>query len=119
MAHPESLAKNGNATPPVMFTRNRLCALAAPNPQISTATLLDRMLDPAVRLGTSTPKADPSGDYAWQLFERADKVRPGAYKTLSDKALKLTGGSDSPPPPKDRSVYAHVLSSGQADVFLA
>jgi molybdate transport system substrate-binding protein len=119
MAHPESLAQNGKAAPPVMFTRNRLCALAAPNLQISSATLLDRILDRAVRLGTSTPKADPSGDYAWQLFERADKVRPGAYQMLSDKALKLTGGPDSPPPPKDRSVYAHVLTSGQVDVFLA
>jgi molybdate transport system substrate-binding protein len=119
MAHPESLAKTGKAAPPVMFTRNRLCALAAPSLQISTATLLERMLDPAVKLGTSTPKADPSGDYAWQLFERAEKMRPGAYKALTDKALKLAGGPNSPQPPKDRSIYAHVLSTGQADVFLA
>ena len=46
------------------------------------------MLDPEVRLGTSTPKADPSGDYAWQLFEQADALRPGSFATLDAKALQ-------------------------------
>ncbi len=119
MEHPESLARSGKAAKPTVFARNKLCALAAPHVRVSSATLLDRMLDPAIKLGTSTPKADPSGDYAWRLFERADKVRPGAFQTLSGKALKLTGGPDSPPPPKDRNAYAYVLSNRQADIFLA
>ena len=118
MNHPESLAKAGKAAPAALFTRNRLCALAAPAVTVTSATLLDRMLDPAVKLGTSTPKADPSGDYAWELFAKAGKLRQGATDTLSAKALKLTGGPDSPPPPKDRNAYAHVVSSGQADLFL-
>ena len=118
MAHPESLAKAGKAAPVVLFARNRLCALAAPATNVTSATLLDRMLDPAVKLGTSTPKADPSGDYAWELFDRAERLRPGAAKTLSAKALQLTGGPDSPPPPKDRNVYGQLVSSGQADLFL-
>jgi molybdenum ABC transporter molybdate-binding protein len=118
MAHPESLAKAGKAAPVALFARNRLCALAAPGMNVTSATLLDRMLDPAVKLGTSTPKADPSGDYAWELFEKAERLRPGAYKTLSGKALQLVGGRDSPPPPKDRSAYAHAMASGQADLFL-
>lgn len=118
MAHPQTLAASGKAAPVAMFARNRLCALAAPGVRVASETLLERMLDPKVKLGTSTPKADPSGDYAWELFERAEKVRPGAYQALSGKALKLTGGPDSPPPPKDRSVYAQVVASGQADIFL-
>ncbi len=118
MAHPESLAQAGKAAPVALFARNRLCALAAPAVSVSSATLLDRMLDPAVKLGTSTPKADPSGDYAWELFERAERVRPGAAKALSAKALQLTGGPSSPPPPKDRSVYGMLVSNGQADLFL-
>lgn len=55
---------------PVVFARNRLCALAAPGVEVTTETLLDRMPEPGVKLGTSTPKADPSGDYAWQVFAR-------------------------------------------------
>jgi len=118
MEHPQSLARDGRAAPVVLFARNRLCALASPRARVTTANLLERMLDPGVKLGISTPKADPSGDYAWALFERAEKIRPGAFDALSGKALKLTGGPDSPPPPKDRSQYGALVADGAADVFL-
>ena len=77
-----------------------------------------KKVDPAIKVGTSTPKADPSGDYAFLLFEKADKLRPGAGATLASKALQLTGGPSSPPPPPDRSVYGAIVAGGQADVFL-
>jgi ABC-type molybdate transport system substrate-binding protein len=118
MEHPGTLSKAGKAGPVRRFARNRLCALAAPGLKVDTATLLERMLDPAVKLGTSTPKADPSGDYAFALFARADRVRPGAKAILEKKALKLTGGPDSPPPPKDRSQYGVIVAEGKADLFL-
>ncbi|MCZ7564847.1 MAG: molybdate ABC transporter substrate-binding protein [Burkholderiales bacterium] len=118
MAHPEALAKAGKAEPVRLFARNRLCALTAPGLAVTTDTLLERMLDPAVKLGTSTPKADPSGDYAFQLFDKADALRPGTGKTLSAKALQLTGGPNSPPPPKDRSVYGMHVARGDADILL-
>jgi ABC-type molybdate transport system substrate-binding protein len=86
--------------------------------EVSSDTLLDRMLDPQVNLGTSTPKADPSGDYAWQLFEKAEQLRPGAFKTLDAKAQKLTGGPDSPAPPADRSVYGVMIAEHKADIVL-
>jgi molybdate transport system substrate-binding protein len=119
MGHPQKLAAAGRAGTVALFTRNRLCALAAPSVKVDSATLLERMLDPAIKLGTSTPKADPSGDYAWQLFEKAENLRPGAYAALSAKALKLSGGPDSSPPPKDRSVYGFLLQRGDADIYLA
>lgn len=118
MSHPQSLAKEGKAGPVRRFARNRLCALAAPGLRVDTATLLDRMLDPTVKLATSTPKADPSGDYAFELFAKADMVRPGARARLEAKALKLTGGPGSPPPPRDRSQYGQLVAEGKADVFL-
>jgi molybdenum ABC transporter molybdate-binding protein len=92
MEHPEALARMKRAAPAVLFARNRLCALVRSGLTVTSATLLDRMLDPAVRLGTSTPKADPSGDYAWEVFRKADMIRPGAYSLLDKKALRLTGG---------------------------
>jgi molybdate transport system substrate-binding protein len=118
VGNPQALARAGRASPPVVFARNRLCALVAPGVAASTDTLLDRILDPQVKLGTSTPKADPSGDYAWQVFEKAEKLRPGAFKTLDAKALKLTGGPNSPPPPADRSIYGVVIAERKADIFL-
>lgn len=118
MEHPQALAQGGRAGPVRLFARNRLCALASPAAKATTDNLLDRMLDPAVKLGTSTPKADPSGDYAWALFAKAEALRPGARAALEAKALKLTGGPDSPPPPKDRSVYGMLVADGKADLFL-
>ena len=78
MEHPQALARSGKAGPVVMFTRNRLCALARVEVGLTMDTLLDRMLDPTIALGTSTPRADPSGDYAWEVFRRAEALRPGS-----------------------------------------
>lgn len=118
MEHPRALEKAGKAGPVRLFARNRLCALAAPGLQVDSNTLLERMLDPGIKLGTSTPKADPSGDYAFELFAKTEALRPGARNILERKALKLTGGPDSPQPPKDRSLYGMLVAEGKADVFL-
>jgi molybdate transport system substrate-binding protein len=118
MEHPQTLARSGKAGPVVLFARNQLCALARSDVGVSTDTLMDRLLDPAVTLGTSTPGADPSGDYAWEVFRRADTLRPGSRARLEAKARPLVGGPTSPPPPADRSVYGQLLADRQADVFL-
>jgi molybdate transport system substrate-binding protein len=116
--HPQRLATAGGWQPPTVFTRNAMCALTGAQVNATPATLLATMLRPDIRVGTSTPKADPSGDYAWALFRKADVVQPGAYAALDAKALKLTGGADSPKPPAGRGTYAWVMDEGQADVFL-
>ena len=118
LGNPQALAMAGRARPPIVFARNRLCALVAPGVDATAESLLDRMLDPKVKLGTSTPKADPGGDYAWQLFERAGSIRPGAYAALDAKALKLTGGPNSRQPPPNRSIYAALIADGKADIVL-
>ena len=118
MDHPQRLAQAGGWTAPSVFALNQMCVLAAPSVAASPQTLLATMLRPDVRVGTSTPKADPSGDYAWALFRRAEVLQPGAYALLDAKALKLTGGADSPRPPPGRSTYAWIMGEGQADMFL-
>jgi len=119
MEHPQALASAGKANAVRRFARNSLCALAAPAITVTGETLVARMLDPAIKLGTSTPKADPSGDYAWMMFERIEQHgRVGAYKTLAGKALQLTGGLNSPSPPAGRNIYAALVASGQADIFI-
>lgn len=119
MAHPQALAAAGKAAQPKAFARNTLCALGAAGFRATPETLVDRLLDPAVRVGTSTPKADPAGDYAFAMFERIEQNgHSGAQKILADKALQLTGGPNSPPPPKDRNVYGALMAAGAADVFI-
>lgn len=116
--HPQRLAARGGWAAPQVFARNSLCALTAAHISATPDTLLATILRPDVRLGTSTPRADPSGDYAWALFRKAEALQTGAYAALDAKALKLTGGADSPKPPAGRGTYAWVMDSGQTDVFL-
>lgn len=119
MSHPEALAAAGKGGPVQRFARNAMCALARPGLELKPETLVQKLLDPAVRLGTSTPKADPAGDYAWMVFDRIEQGgRAGAAKALAAKALQLAGGPNSPPPPADRSVYGMLMAQGAADVFL-
>jgi molybdate transport system substrate-binding protein len=118
MAHPQALHQAGKSGPVKKFARNKLCALAAPRLKVDSDNLLERMLDPTLKLGTSTPKADPSGDYAFEVFRRADTVKPGAQAALEKKALQLTGRANSVAAPKDRLVYGWLVAQGRADIFL-
>ena len=115
-AHPERLAAPVRL-PVTTFATNSLCALVRPDLACAPEDLLGLMLEPRVRLGTSTPVADPSGDYAMEVFSRANHVVPGAADRLRDKALRLTGAPNSPKPSQG-SVYAWIMARGRADVFL-
>ena len=118
MEHPQALHDAGKSGPTVLFARNKLCALVRPGLSVDTANLLDRMLDPAVKLASSTPKADPSGDYAFEVFAKAETVKPGARAALEKKALLLVGAADSAVLPAERSAYAWHVAEGRADIFL-
>lgn len=116
--HPQALHDAGKSGPVRLFARNKLCALVKPGLKVDSANLLERMLDPDVKLGTSTPKADPSGDYAFEVFQNAEKVKPGTQAVLEKKALLLTGGATSAVPPAGRAVYGWHVAEGHADIFL-
>jgi molybdenum ABC transporter molybdate-binding protein len=118
MEHPQSLHAAGKSGAVTMFARNKLCALVRPGLKVGSDDLLARLLDINIKVGTSTPKADPSGDYAFEVFARADKVKPGAKAALEAKALKLTGAADSAKPPAGRVVYGWHVAEGRADIFL-
>jgi molybdate transport system substrate-binding protein len=118
MQHPRALHDAGKSGPVVLFVRNKLCALATPSLKVNSANLLDRMLDTEVKLATSTPKADPSGDYAFEVFRKADSVKPGARTVLEKKAKQLTGAADSARPPAGRNTYGWHVAEGRADIFL-
>jgi molybdate transport system substrate-binding protein len=111
VGHPERLV--------IHFARNSLCALARPNLGLTQANLLDRLLDPAVRIATSTPGTDPLGTYSWQVFARADALKPSARATLEAKARKLVGGGEKTPPlVAGKGAVEGIFLSDQADVML-
>lgn len=92
--------------------------IGAAGVEVDSASLLQVMLGDDIRVGTSTPKADPSGDYAFQVFEKAGALVDGATEKLKAKALKLTGGKDSEKAPEGRNTYGWVMESDKADIFL-
>src|ERR1700744_2647706 len=109
--HPERLV--------ILFARNTLCALARPELGINETNFLDRILDPAVRIATSTPGNDPLGTYSFEVFARADAVKPGARATLEAKAKKLVGGGEKTPPlVPGKGAVEGIFLSNQADVML-
>lgn len=121
MNHPQALRDSGRAESVRPFARNALCALASGAFDLRGKTLAQRMLDPDVRVGTSTPVADPSGDYAFQMFDRVESTGAavaGSAAALKSKALQLTGGTSSPQPPPGRNLYGMLVDEGKADVFI-
>jgi molybdate transport system substrate-binding protein len=113
MGHPLKLLADGRATRADMFTRNALCAFAEPKIGLTSANLVDKLLDPAVKLGASTPKADPAGDYTWAMFHKIDATHPGAFATLDGKAQKIIGGG-----PVNGDPVADAFKAGTIDVMI-
>ena len=118
MEQPRILAREHGGLPVVMFTRNRLCALGRTALGLTADNLLERLLDPKVRLATSTPGADPAGDYAWAVFARAEAIHPGAQATLQAKAMKLVGGPNTPPMVPGHGAVEGIFLADRADVML-
>lgn len=118
LAHPRRLTAEGKAGPTVVFARNRVCVSARPDVGLTSAKLLDKLLDPGVKIGTSTPKADPGGDYAWLLFEKAGTLRAGATAVLEAKARQLVGGRSAPEVPAGANPVKYFMQTHVVDVFV-
>lgn len=119
MGNPLTLSRAGKTGPVVLFARNRLCALVRAGLALTPDTFLATLLDPEIKLGTSTPKTDPLGDYTWAMFGKADALRPGSRAALEAKAKKLIGGPPlTSPPPAGIDPFAWYVREGHADVFI-
>ena len=117
MGHPQSLAEAGKSSPVVLFARNRLCALVRPELAATPSTLLEQMLSPNVKVGTSTPKADPSGDYAFEVFAKVDDAQAVHLLGLVLADLNAVVNGDHVGALR-QLVGAHRFEEGEAHAFL-
>src|SRR6201996_3452941 len=109
--HPERLV--------ILFARNSMCVLFRSDLELNQTNFLDRLLDPTVSIATSTPGSDPLGTYSWEVFARADAVKPGARATLEAKAKKLVGGGEKTPPlVAGKGAVEGIFLADQADVMM-
>ena len=118
LAHAQALTDAGISGPSVLFTRNALCVVTTADRSIDTGNLVETLLKPETKIGTSTPVSDPSGDYTWEIFHRIDAAKPGAFKTLSEKAQQLIGGPASAPAINGRSPLLVALDERRIDLFI-
>jgi molybdenum ABC transporter molybdate-binding protein len=114
--HTEALAAARLLGPAKEFTHNDLCIVSRSRLAADAGGLLRGLSDPALRLATSTPAADPMGDYTWQFFRNADRSQPGIYRLLDAKALKLSGSAA--PAAGSKPPYVTAFEQDQADAYV-
>lgn len=122
LGNPQQLFQKGLSNSVQNFTSNRMVAIVRPGlTGVTSDNILEFLLDPNIKVGTSTPLADPSGDYAWQIFDKADAIKPGSSQTLKTKALQLVGGNPSAPsvPTGENNLVYFLKTNPLADIFLA
>ncbi|KAA5931718.1 molybdate ABC transporter substrate-binding protein [Pantoea sp. Bo_2] len=112
--HPQTLLAAGHALSVMPFTSNRLCITVRSDcllPGDDWFTLLTR---DTLRIATSTPGTDPSGDYTQVLFSRMGN----AGEAVRQRALPLVGGRDSPAIPAGRLAAEWIIQADMADLFI-
>ena len=93
-----------------------------PSPRVTATpkTLLSVLLDPAVKVGTSSRRDDPGGAYAWAMFKKADVARPGSRAKLEAKASTIGSGQGMLAiPPNTKNAVAWLFEARRLDVFLS
>ena len=118
LGSPRKLEAQGRTVvPTAAIARNRMCIVSRRSAGVTASNLIDRMLKREVRLKTSTPIADPAGDYAWAIFDRVDAIRPGDGTKLKEKAqttMNLTATALTP----TGSAAAALFAAKQIDMSI-
>jgi ABC-type molybdate transport system substrate-binding protein len=118
VGHPGKLAtEHRTVLPPIAFARNRMCIVSRKSAAVTPGNLVDKLLDEKIRVKTSTPIADPSGDYAWAIFDRIDRQRAGSGAVLKEKSKMLMDAKASSPAP-GQSTAAALFAENRIDVSI-
>ncbi|MBG2876530.1 substrate-binding domain-containing protein [Proteus alimentorum] len=114
----KQLIDKGFALQYAPFIANQLCITARRNDVNEEDNWLSVLSNTTLKLAISTPKADPSGDYSWRLFDNIAQIDPKLSQTLKMRALSLVGGKHSLTIPQDRMAAHYLIATHQADVFI-
>lgn len=80
--HPQRLLAQHKALSTHTFCWNQLGLVTN-----RTGEWLDLLRNPTLRIGTSTPGCDPSGDYTWAFFDKMDALERGLGQQLRERAI--------------------------------
>lgn len=115
IGHARTLVKQGRATVMAMFARNSICVLAPESLGLTEAAIVDKLLDRATRIGISTPKVDPLGDYTVELYHRISQEHAGAADGLMTRSTVIEVPSGGPQPRSGDS-FADALQDRRVDL---
>jgi molybdate transport system substrate-binding protein len=121
-ASPATLEQEGLAGPVDVFAYNQIVAVVRTGfgQTVSSSNLLNVLLDPNTKVGTSTPVADPLGDYTQRIFQKADAIVPGATATLVSKRNELVANPNAPPVPAGANNLVYFLDTTKTvDIFIS
>lgn len=116
--HPQRLLASGLAIACQTFAFNRLSLTVCRTSWTEDKSWLALLSDPTLRVGTSTPGCDPSGDYTWQLFENIERLYPGEGLRLMQRAIPLVGGRDTMTVPADEIASAWLIRQDFCELFI-
>jgi ABC-type molybdate transport system substrate-binding protein len=115
IGHARTLVEQGRATVMVMFARNSICALAPESLGLTEATIVDKLLDKATKIGISTPKVDPLGDYTVEIYRRMSQQHAGAADDLMARSTVI-GAPAGGPQPRSGDAFADALQDRRVDL---
>jgi molybdate transport system substrate-binding protein len=115
IGHARTLVEQGRAIVMAMFARNSICALGPKELGLAEATIVDKLLDRATRIGSSTPKVDPLGDYTVELYHRISQEHAGAADDLMARSTIIEAPSGGPRP-RSGDAFADVLQERRVDL---
>jgi len=115
IGHARTLVEQGRATVMAMFARNSICVLAPEGLGLTEAAIVDKLLDTATKIGISTPKVDPLGDYTVEVYRRISQEHAGAAGDLMARSTVIEvppGG----PRPGAGDAFADALQERRVDL---
>jgi len=118
ITHQRKLFKSGRAEAPIRFAGNEMVLLVAPERVGGAMDPFDVLLNPMLHIGMATPGIDPSGDYAEAILRKLEKMLPEEGLGVRERVQFLMGGRQPHTPPQGQNIFAWLIESGRADVFL-
>ena len=108
----QELAPDG--TQPTGFARDSLLLAGRSELSLNAANVLERLLNPHMRIGIALPSNGEPCAPATRFFARVDAMRQGAGAALGARARPLQSNGDQPSPRR----IMELLGSGQVDIVL-
>lgn len=117
-SHPMSMLELGIAQEIQPFIANQLGITTTAQHAIQFPNWLQLLGSSELMIGTSTPKDDPCGDYAVQLYKNISRDYPLLAENINLRTRQLVGGKTTTSIPAGFLASEWLINTQQADIFI-